>query len=168
MAWMTALPIIGDLARKWLGGRQEARRQDAEYDLHARQAYSAEYQARGDRYWFDAFVDGVNRLVRPAFTFGVVGLFGWAVHDAAAFAMFASALAAVPDGLWTVLAIIVGFWFGGRLVGKDLRSGFGRTNSTATAPSIWTPAPGFGGDERDAEEREEDEQRAILWPNTSR
>ena len=150
---LTVIPGLLGLAGDWLNGRGAARAQDDRYDLNARQTYAAEYGARGRRYAFDAVVDGVNRLVRPSFTFGVVALFWWAAANPADFAVFATAVSAAPDGLWAVLAIVVGFWFGGRLAGKDLR--------WKTPPA--TPAPKRVGVEGpNAVERR---YRARFWPD---
>lgn len=70
---------------------------------------------------FNSFVDGVNRLVRPFFTYGIVGLFIWAVCDPVGFSAVMAALALIPDPLWAILGTIVIFWFGGRTM-ENLKS----------------------------------------------
>ena len=60
----------------------------------------------------DALVNGINRLIRPWVTITVIGsLFGyWELPP--------------PDGIapqyWVLAQIIIGFWFGGRALFKDL------------------------------------------------
>jgi hypothetical protein len=60
----------------------------------------------------DALVNGVNRLIRPGITLGLIGgLFGWwAMPD--------------PESMdpryWDLLQITLVFWFGGRAVFSDL------------------------------------------------
>ena len=60
----------------------------------------------------DAIVNGINRLIRPWVTITVIGsLFGyWELPP--------------PDQIdpqyWVMAKIILGFWFGGRMVMKDL------------------------------------------------
>jgi len=60
----------------------------------------------------DAIVNGINRLIRPWVTITVLGsLFGyWELPP--------------PDSIdpqyWVMAKIILGFWFGGRMVMKDL------------------------------------------------
>jgi len=64
--------------------------------------------------WFDSFVDGLNRLPRPALALGTLGLFGFAMHDPVAFSVRMQGLALVPDPLWWLLGAIVSFYFGAR------------------------------------------------------
>lgn len=67
--------------------------------------------------WVDATVNGVNRLIRPWVTITVIGsLFGyWQLPP--------------PDGIapqyWVLAQIIIGFWFGGRALFKDLPAAIG-------------------------------------------
>lgn len=64
--------------------------------------------------WWDSFVDGLNRLVRPLFTFGTLALFAWCVVDPVEFSVSMTALGLVPDALWVILGTVVAFWFGSR------------------------------------------------------
>jgi hypothetical protein len=63
---------------------------------------------------FDAFVNGLNRVPRPALALGTVGLFAFAMADPAAFAVRMQGLAHVPEPLWWLLGAIVAFYFGAR------------------------------------------------------
>lgn len=62
--------------------------------------------------WVDALVNGVNRLIRPWVTITVVGsLFGyWELPPPQS----------ISPEYWVMVQIILGFWFGGRLVTKDI------------------------------------------------
>ena len=84
------------------------------YDRAALAQYTAEF-AHPRRGWFDGLVDGLNRLVRPAITFGLLGILPavviWPEGAAIAFA----ALALLPAGYWALVTVIVGFYFGGRM-----------------------------------------------------
>jgi len=75
----------------------------------AREAYEAEFQYSSHDSIFDKAVDGVNRLVRPLVTYSLIGL---VVH---------SHLAGrpLPPGIWTPVAIVFAFWFGGRVLSQD-------------------------------------------------
>jgi hypothetical protein len=64
--------------------------------------------------WFDTFVNGLNRLPRPALALGTLGLFVYAMADPAAFAVRMQGLAHVPEPLWWLLGAIVAFYFGAR------------------------------------------------------
>lgn len=64
--------------------------------------------------WFDRFVDGLNRLPRPALALGTLGLFIYAMVEPVGFGRRMEGLAFVPDPLWWLLGAIVGFYFGAR------------------------------------------------------
>lgn len=64
--------------------------------------------------WFDRFMDGVNRLPRPALALGTLGLFVSAMVDPLWFAERMQGIALVPEPLWWLLGVIVSFYFGAR------------------------------------------------------
>ena len=63
---------------------------------------------------FDRFMDGVNRLPRPALALGTLALFGAAMVDPLWFTARMQGIALVPEPLWWLLGVIVSFYFGGR------------------------------------------------------
>ena len=67
--------------------------------------------------WLDGVVNGVNRLIRPWVTITVIGsLFGyWNLPPPQN----------VAPAYWIMVQIILGFWFGGRLVTKDIPAALG-------------------------------------------
>ncbi len=75
--------------------------------------YGAEFSApvKGR---FDQFMDGVNRLPRPALALGTLGLFVSAMVAPLWFAQRMQGIALVPDPLWWLLGVIVSFYFGAR------------------------------------------------------
>lgn len=63
--------------------------------------------------WFDIFIDGLNRSVRPFLTFWAIGmLMGW--WDTSRH------WAEIPEMAWNIIWTIVTFWFGARVLFKDL------------------------------------------------
>lgn len=60
----------------------------------------------------DAIVNGINRLIRPWVTITVIGsLFGyWELPPPES----------IDPQYWTITQIILGFWFGGRFLVKDI------------------------------------------------
>ena len=68
--------------------------------------------------FFTVFVEGMNRLVRPTFSYGTIAFFTWAVYDPINFTVSMQALSLVPDFMYGIFLTIVGFWFGGRIVEK--------------------------------------------------
>ena len=67
--------------------------------------------------WVDALVNGVNRMIRPWVTITVIGaLFGyWDLPPPQN----------VAPEYWVMIQVILGFWFGGRLVTKDIPAALG-------------------------------------------
>ncbi|MEE9389379.1 MAG: holin family protein [Paracoccaceae bacterium] len=63
---------------------------------------------------FDRFMDGLNRLPRPALALGTLGLFVAAMVDPIWFASRMQGIALVPEPLWWLLGAIVSFYFGAR------------------------------------------------------
>ena len=74
---------------------------------------------RNPRSGFDQFIDGVNRLPRPAMAFGVLGLFIAAMMDLIWFADRMAGLSLVPEPLWWLLGAIVSFYVGARHKSKS-------------------------------------------------
>ncbi len=63
---------------------------------------------------FDQFMDGVNRIPRPALVLGIIALFVSAMFDPIWFAARMQGLALIPEPLWWLLGIVVSFYFGAR------------------------------------------------------
>lgn len=63
---------------------------------------------------FDRFIDGLNRIPRPALALGTLALFVAAMVDPVWFAERMAGIALVPDPMWWLLTAIVGFYFGAR------------------------------------------------------
>ena len=85
------------------------------------QGIANEMLPRTNRTWWDSFTDGINRLVRPVFTFGTVYIFWYCIKDPEGFSYSMVALSMMPEQGWWFLFTIVTFWFGGKFIGKDMR-----------------------------------------------
>lgn len=79
--------------------------------------FSHEFRVQ-NRGGFDRFMDGLNRIPRPAMAFGTLGLFVSAMIDPVWFSERMIGLAVVPDPLWWLLGAIVSFYFGARYQAK--------------------------------------------------
>jgi hypothetical protein len=85
----------------------------AEAQMAALEEMGAEFgQVPGG--WFDGFINGLNRLPRPALAFGTIGLFVYAMVNPLEFARRMVGLNAVPEPLWWLLGAVVAFYFGAR------------------------------------------------------
>ena len=75
--------------------------------------FAAEF-AGPRRGFFDRFIDGLNRLPRPALALGTIWLFVMAMQRPDQFTEGMEGLAAVPEPLWWLMGAIVSFYFGAR------------------------------------------------------
>jgi len=85
---------------------------------------------------FDRFMDGLNRLPRPALALGTLGLFVAAMIDPLWFAARMQGIALVPEPLWWLLGVIVSFYFGARHQRKSMDFQRDIAVSMARAPQV--------------------------------
>ncbi|MEX0277136.1 MAG: holin family protein [Ruegeria sp.] len=85
---------------------------------------------------FDRFMDGLNRLPRPAMALGTLALLAAAMIDPLWFAARMQGIALVPEPLWWLLGVIVSFYFGARHQAKaqDFQRQIGAT--LLNAPTV--------------------------------
>jgi len=86
---------------------------DAEIHRATMETAAAEFAHAGAG-WFDALINGLNRLPRPMLALGTLGLFVFAMVDPVEFSRRMVGLDAVPEPLWWLLGAIVSFYFGAR------------------------------------------------------
>lgn len=84
-----------------------------ELRMAALHQFAGEMGRPGDG-WFDRFMNGVNRVPRPALALGTLGLFVAAMVDPIWFAARMQGIALVPEPLWWLLGVVVSFYFGAR------------------------------------------------------
>ena len=86
--------------------------------------------------WFDRFIDGLNRLPRPAMALGTLGLFVMAMSDPIWFAERMQGIALVPEPLWWLMGAVVSFYFGARhqVKGQEFQRSIATT--MARAPQV--------------------------------
>lgn len=142
--------MVGDLLKALLGGGPNVLRETAEVfrvnaeasdqrgaemQRAALEQMAAEFRAQ-DRSRFDRFMDGLNRIPRPALALGTLGLMGAAMVDPVWFGARMAGLALVPEPLWWLLGAIVSFYFGARhqAKGQDFQRSIAAT--VARAPQV--------------------------------
>lgn len=110
-------------------------------DAHAAalMQFSSEFQHER-RGVFDRFIDGINRLPRPAMALGTLALLGTAMVDPDWFSARMVGLAAVPEPLWWLLGAVVSFYFGARhqLKAQEFQRALAGQVAPLTSPA--TPA----------------------------
>lgn len=102
--------VLGNIATKTIETVKQGK--NNEHDEMVERLRQVSSYMGENRTWWDSIVDGINRLVRPAFTFGTIGLFILAVIHPVEFHASMVSLASVPDPMWIILGTIVVFWFG--------------------------------------------------------
>lgn len=106
-----AKTVIGDQASRDTAAANE--------NAAAREAYGKEFSyPAASRTYFDSLIDGINRLPRPLMALGTIGLFIWCAYDPKGFAVAMTSLALIPEMLWNVMILIVGFYFTSRAIEK--------------------------------------------------
>lgn len=122
MAFWDIGGIISGVGKLWgsiFGSKETTEKDVSKEKTMAQQIAVADAMGAARRTdFFTAFVDGLNRLIRPIFSYGVVAYFVWAVYDPIGFTVSMQALAIVPNFMYGIFLTIVGFWFGGRIVEK--------------------------------------------------
>ncbi|MDC8829837.1 3TM-type holin [Alteromonas gilva] len=104
------------------------------------QSYQAEFNARQNRTWIDSIADGFNRLIRPLIVSLILFIFVIAYISPAHMAEITLAMSSIPDGYWTLLSVIIAFYFGGRMQLKSQQFSFNKTQAHAIKALIETKA----------------------------
>ena len=127
--------VIAETAEVFRVNAEASDQRDASAQSAALSQFAAEFKVvrRGG---FDRFIDGLNRVPRPAMAFGTLGLFVAAMVDPVWFAARMAGIALVPEPLWWLLAAIVSFYFGARhqAKGQDFQREIATT--MATVPQV--------------------------------
>src|SRR6056297_3359550 len=91
---------------------------EAQHKAEVVAQYGAEFAAPA-RGGFDRFMDGMNRVPRPAMALGTLGLFVAAMVEPVWFAERMQGIALVPEPLWWLMGVVVSFYFGARHQAKS-------------------------------------------------
>lgn len=90
---------------------EQEKAQDAEQDLQSARNFIV---APSHSTLWDAFIDGWHRAIRPAFaTWAFCVVAGWVRVPAEAWAL-------IPALAWNIILTVIGFYFGGRMLTKDI------------------------------------------------
>ena len=102
---------IGGIVGRIFGSKEQRDKDSSQEIQLSKEIMLAEYQASANRRdFFTVFVDGLNRLVRPTFSYGTIAFFVWAVFDPIQFTISMQALSLVPDFMYGIFLTIIGFW----------------------------------------------------------
>jgi len=105
--------VVRETAEVFRENAEAASARDSELQRAAIEAFAAEF-AHARKGVFDRFMDGLNRVPRPALAISTLGLFGAAMASPDWFALRMQSIALVPEPLWWLMGVIVSFYFGAR------------------------------------------------------
>jgi hypothetical protein len=105
--------MVKDTVEVFRENAEAASNRDAMYRASALNQFASEFAVER-KGLFDRFMDGLNRVPRPALAFGTIGLFVSAMVNPVWFASRMQGVALVPEPLWWLLGAIVSFYFGAR------------------------------------------------------
>lgn len=105
--------VLRDTVEVFRENAEAGAQRSADVQGQAMQQFGGEFMVPR-RGIFDRFMDGVNRLPRPALALGTLGLFVSAMVAPLWFAERMQGIALVPEPLWWLLGVIVSFYFGAR------------------------------------------------------
>ncbi len=105
--------VLAETVEVFRANAEKTAARDAQATQAALEQFAAEF-ARPRKSLFDAVIDGMNRIPRPAMALGTIALFVAAMLDPVWFAERMQGIALVPEPLWWLLGAIVSFYFGAR------------------------------------------------------
>ena len=105
--------MVRDTVEVFRENAEAGSQRGAQVQMQAMREYGQEF-AIPRQGWFDRFMDGVNRLPRPALALGTLGLFVSVMIDPLWFSQRMQGIALVPEPMWWLLGVIVSFYFGAR------------------------------------------------------
>ena len=105
--------MVRDTVEVFRENAEAGSQRGAQVQMQAMREYGQEFAIPREG-WFDRFMDGVNRLPRPALALGTLGLFVAAMIDPLWFSQRMQGIALVPEPMWWLLGVIVSFYFGAR------------------------------------------------------
>lgn len=110
---------VADIVERWKPGEGKKHEMTMEIQEFLQESYESarahDQPMSSGHPVLDSIVNGVNRLIRPWVTITVIGsLFGyWELPPPES----------IDPQYWTITQIILGFWFGGRFLVKDIPQG---------------------------------------------
>ena len=105
--------VVRDTVEVFRENAEAGSQRGAQVQMQAMTQYGEEFVVPRQG-WFDRFMDGVNRLPRPALALGTLGMFVAAMVDPLWFSQRMHGIALVPEPMWWLLGVIVSFYFGAR------------------------------------------------------
>lgn len=129
---------IETVAGVFTSNKEKEAQRSADEQMALLKTYQAEFNQRDNRTWADSLADAFNRLVRPVIVTLVLFIFIIAYISPSHLAEITLAMSAIPNGYWTLLSVIVAFYFGGRMQLKSQQFKFQQSQVAAVKALIAT------------------------------
>jgi len=125
--------LIVETAEAFRPNAEASAQRASTFQAAALAQFSAEF-AVARKGGFDRFMDGINRVPRPAMALGTLLLLGSAMTNPEWFAARMQGIALVPEPLWWLMGAIVSFYFGARhqAKGQDFQKSVAQTLAAGT------------------------------------
>jgi len=127
--------VVVETAQMFAQNAEKAGQRQAIQHADVIAQFAAEFAPR-HKGGFDRFMDGVNRIPRPAMALGTLALIGAALSDPVWFSSRMQGLALVPEPLWWLLGAIVSFYFGARAQTKGQEFQSALADTLARVPQV--------------------------------
>ena len=122
---------VETVAGVFTSNKEKDAQRSADEQMALLKTYQAEFNARQNRTWADSLADAFNRLIRPMIVSLILFIFVIAYFSPTHLAEITLALSSIPDGYWTLLSVIIAFYFGGRMQLKSQQFKFSETQAQA-------------------------------------
>ncbi|MEM6565801.1 MAG: holin family protein [Pseudomonadota bacterium] len=127
--------VLKETAEVFRANAEQGEVRNQELRMETLKQFASE-QATQNSGGFNHFMDGVNRIPRPALALGTLALFLAAMVDPIWFAARMQGIALVPEPLWWLLGVIVSFYFGARHQVKSQQFQSSIAQTVARAPEV--------------------------------
>lgn len=105
---------VSGVVKVFKGSKAERDQQGHDKFISTQNAFSAEFNNRNNRNWWDSLWDGFNRMPRPVMVVMCLGYFVLAYYNQVEFQKLNISLDTIPDNMWFILGAIISFYFGSR------------------------------------------------------
>lgn len=106
---------VKNVAEVWRPNAEARAQREHDANAAVLGQFADEFHERKNRTALDSIADALNRLVRPVIALSVIGFFLYAPIDPAQMLKIAAAYEKMPLGFWSLMTVIIGFYFGGRM-----------------------------------------------------
>ena len=135
--------VVRDTVEVFRENAEAGSQRGAQVQMQAMTQYGGEFVVPREG-WFDRFMDGVNRLPRPALALGTLGMFVAAMVDPLWFSQRMQGIALVPEPMWWLLGVIVSFYFGARHQVKSQKFQRDIVDTMAHVPQVMSNIKALG------------------------